>query len=124
MENLNRREVMGMTAAALTTGAIGPERAHADRSVPGKKAVPVLHVTDLFRPHMDPDDHWDLACVYALAYRGDIDLRGILIDQLSGDSGGRNPDIAAVAQMNFITGKAVPVAVGSSIPLKSRHDTQ
>ena len=23
--------------------------------------VPTLHVTDLFRPHNDPDDHWDLA---------------------------------------------------------------
>jgi inosine-uridine nucleoside N-ribohydrolase len=115
---------MGMAAGAVATTVLTPERSAANRSDRRNKAIPVLHVTDLFRPHMDPDDHWDLACVYALAYRGDIDLKGILIDQLSGDSGGRNPDIAAVAQMNFITGKAVPIAVGSSLPLKSRHDTQ
>jgi hypothetical protein len=73
---------------------------------------------------MDPDDHWDLACVYALAHRGDIDLRGILIDHPPRDSGGRNPDIAAVAQMNLIAGIAVPVAVGSPLPLRSRDDVQ
>jgi hypothetical protein len=33
-------------------------------------AIPTLHQTDLFRPHADPDDHWDLACVYALAAHG------------------------------------------------------
>ena len=41
----------------------------------GKAGVPVIHITDLHRPHVDPDDHWDLACVYALAYRGDIDSK-------------------------------------------------
>jgi hypothetical protein len=28
-------------------------------------AVPTLHTTDLFRPHNDPDDHWDLASLSA-----------------------------------------------------------
>ncbi len=124
MGNLNRRQIMGLTGAGLAATVLRPERAPANRPQRKNKAIPVLHVTDLFRPHMDPDDHWDLACVYALAYRGDIDLKGILIDHLSGDSGGRNPDIAAMAQMNFITGQSAAVAVGSSIPLKSRHDTQ
>ena len=39
------------------------------------KPVPTLHVTDLFRPHNDPDDHWDLATQYALACQGRVDLR-------------------------------------------------
>ena len=124
VKNLNRRQVMGMAAAGLAATVLAPERAHTNRSERMDKKIPVLHVTDLFRPHMDPDDHWDLACVYALAYRGDIDLKGILIDHPSSNSGGRNPDNAAVAQMNFITGRAVPIAVGSSLPLESRHDTQ
>lgn len=84
----------------------------------------MLHVTDLFRPHMDPDDHWDLACVYALACRGDIELHGVLIDHPPENAKGRNPDIAAVAQMNLIAGTFVPVAVGSGLPLKSRDDVQ
>jgi hypothetical protein len=84
----------------------------------------MLHVTDLFRPHMDPDDHWDLACVYALAYRGDIDLKGIVIDHPPKGKASRNPDIAAVAQMNLLSGMFAPVAVGSSHPMKSRSDVQ
>jgi hypothetical protein len=42
--------------------------------------VPLIHVTDLFHPHGDPDDHFDLASVYALALQGRFDLRGIVID--------------------------------------------
>ncbi len=91
---------------------------------PGKAGVPVIHVTDLHRPHVDPDDHWDLACIYALAHRGDIDLRGVLIDYPPAKLRDRNPDIAAVAQMNHITGLAVPVAVGTPHPMRSRDDAQ
>lgn len=40
----------------------------------------VLHAADLFRPHNDPDDHFDLGTVYALALSGDRHLAGIVID--------------------------------------------
>ncbi len=74
--------------------------------------VPMIHVTDLYRPHNDPDDHWDLACVYALAFQSRAELLGVLIDYpLPGAA--HDPDISAVAQMNYVTGKAVPVMVGS-----------
>lgn len=89
-----------------------------------KSAVPVIHVTDLHRPHNDPDDHWDLACVYAQAYRGDIELKGILIDYPPESQPDWNPDIAAIAQMNRITALAVPVGVGTPHPMKSRDDAQ
>jgi len=85
----------------------------------------MIHVTDLFRPHNDPDDHWDLACVFALARQGRIDLKGILIDyppaQRQAD---HNPDVMAVAQMNYLAGLHVPVAVGSPFPMTSRRDAQ
>jgi hypothetical protein len=78
--------------------------------------VPTLHVSDLFRPHNDPDDHWDLATQYALAWQGKLDLRGVMIDHPQPQSGRANsPDVLAVAQMNHITGKAVPVVVGSPL---------
>lgn len=86
--------------------------------------VPLIHVTDLYRPHLDPDDHWDLACVYALAQRGDVDLKAIVIDYPPSEPNGPNPDIIAVAQMNRITGLSVPVAVGSPHPMKSPNDRQ
>jgi len=82
---------------------------------------PVFHQTDIFHPHADPDDHWDLACNYALAKRGDISLLGVMIDYPPwvGD-----PAIAAVAQMNFITGLNVPAVVGTSQPMAARTDGQ
>lgn len=82
--------------------------------------VPVLHETDLFRPHEDPDDHWDLACQFALARRGFIDLRGVLID-FPPNPGYGDPDIAAVHQMNYITGLSVPVGVGQESAQEQRE---
>ena len=41
-------------------------------------AVPVLYCTDLFHPHDDPDDHFDLATLYALP---GIEILGIVLDQ-------------------------------------------
>jgi hypothetical protein len=113
-----------MTAAGLAGSFLCPRLAYGEESEKAKKKTPMLHATDLFRPHMDPDDHWDLACVYALACRGDIELKGILIDHPPENADGRNPDIAAVAQMNLIVGTFVPVAVGSGLPMKSRNDVQ
>ncbi len=71
----------------------------------------VLHETDLFRPHEDPDDHWDLACQFALAKKDLIDLRGVLIDYPPRPVM-EDPDIIAVSQMGWITGLCVPVGVG------------
>ena len=124
MENIDRRKVLGMMAAGLAGSFLCPRLASSNESEKVNKKTPMLHVTDLFRPHMDPDDHWDLACVYALACRGDIDLKGVLIDHPPENADGRNPDIAAVAQMNLIAGTLVPVAVGSGLPMKSRDDVQ
>jgi Inosine-uridine preferring nucleoside hydrolase len=80
--------------------------------------VPVLYCSDLFHPHDDPDDHFDLACLYAL---GELDVRGIVLDQ--GDRQERAPGSVAVRQMNALTGRKVPYAVGLSAPLRAVTDT-
>ena len=54
--------------------------------------VTVVHQTDLYRPHQDPDDHWDLACQYALAKLGRQRLGGILLDYPY-EGGPGDPDI-------------------------------
>ncbi len=92
----------------------------------GRDRTPVstIHITDLHRPHNDPDDHWDLACAYALAHRGDIELKAVVIDYPPENQPEWNPDLAAVAQMNRITGLVVPVVVGTPHPVKSRDDAQ
>ena len=71
----------------------------------------VLHETDLFRPHEDPDDHYDLACQFALAKMGRIRLAGVLIDWPPSPGYG-DPDVLAAAQMNQLTGQCAPVGVG------------
>lgn len=113
------KAIMNLLTISIVLPFSNTSFAQADTS-----AVPVIHITDLHRPHNDPDDHWDLACVYALAYHGDIDLKGILIDYPPSSRPEWNPDIAAVAQMNRITALAVPVGVGTPHRMKSRDDAQ
>ena len=42
------------------------------------RTVPVIYCTDLFHPHVDPDDHFDLATLYAMP---ELEIKGIVLDQ-------------------------------------------
>jgi len=87
---------------------------------PGKSQagkVPVIYCTDLFHPHVDPDDHFDLATVYALP---EVDLKGIVLDQ--GDKQLARPGRIPVSQLNHLTGRAIPTAIGLSRQLRSPAD--
>jgi hypothetical protein len=122
-EKINRRRLLGVMGGGAAFGACASRqvlRGQAGGSM--KRLPPVIHVTDLFRPHCDPDDHWDLACVFALAYAKEIDLKGILIDFAPRQRDSHNPDVMAVAQMNYLTGLHVPVSIGAPRPMRSRND--
>jgi hypothetical protein len=80
--------------------------------------VPVIYCTDLFHPHDDPDDHFDIAALYALK---ELDIKGIVLDQ--GKKQDSSPGRIPVEQMNFLTGRHVPWAVGLAEPLKNPDDT-
>ena len=84
--------------------------------------IPLIHQTDLFRPHEDPDDHWDLATAYALANKGWCSLEAVIIDYLPDHHRG-SPDALAVAQMNYVNGVAVPFATGSPTRFSARNGT-
>jgi hypothetical protein len=101
-------------AACGWTSATAADRQHPEDAGP----IPMIHVSDLFRPHDDPDDHWDLACVYALAAQRLVDLRAIMIDYPKPQRK-NDPDVMAVAQLNQLTGLSVPVIVGSPHWLES-----
>lgn len=83
-----------------------------------------IHQTDIFHPHGDPDDHWDLATVYALAAQGALDLRGIMFDYPPAHRQG-DPATLAASQLGCLTGiTGIPVVVGSMFPMRHRKDAQ
>ncbi len=79
--------------------------------------VPIVYSTDLFHPHADPDDHYDLACLFAIR---DFDVKGVILD-LGADQAKRcgRP---AVEQLMHITGRKVPYVIGLNQALASRGD--
>lgn len=80
--------------------------------------VPVIYCTDLFHPHEDPDDHFDLATLYALP---ELDVKCIVLDQ--GERQTRQPGRIPVAQLNHLTGRNVPAHAGLGAQLKQPDDT-
>lgn len=81
------------------------------------RKVPIIYCTDLFHPYDDPDDHFDIAVLYALE---ELDIRGIILDQ--GGKQDRKPGKIPVEQLNALTGRDVPWSVGLSEPLKTSDD--
>ena len=74
----------------------------------------LIHITDLYHPHNDPDDHFDLAQIYALVKSGEIELCQIIIDYPTESAEG-DPALCAAAQLNELVGKLIPAAVGTDV---------
>lgn len=82
-----------------------------------RAAIPVIYCTDLFHPHVDPDDHWDLATLFALP---EFDVKAIILDQ--GDRQLEHPGAIPLGQMMRLTQHAVPFAIGLGQKLSSPAD--
>lgn len=126
MNTLKRSEFLKISFLAILSGIVSRKVLAANTETkrqPRKIKTPMIHATDLYHFHCDPDDHWDLATIYALGYLGDFDLLGILIDYPTKPELG-DPDVMGVAQMNYCTGQVVPVVVGSPFPMTNRDDIQ
>src|ERR1039457_420761 len=81
------------------------------------RSVPVIYCTDLFHPHDDPDDHFDLATLYAMP---ELDIKGVVLDH--GRKQLERTGLIPVAQMNRIPGRNVPAVIGLADPLRSPDD--
>jgi len=66
---------------------------------------------------MDPDDHFDLATLFAIP---EFDIRGIVLD--CGDRQLKTPGSIPVKQMVHLTGREVPFAIGLGKPLTEPTD--
>jgi len=112
MSSLSRRGFLGAVAGGAAACWVSPLKAIETGSVASKPKIALIHATDLFRPHADPDDHFDLATVFALAAQGRFELLAVMIDHPPADMAA-DPDVLAVSQLNRITGISVPVLTGS-----------
>ena len=104
------------------------------QSVVAKK-IPVIVVTDLYHPHQDCGDNFDLITPFALP---EIDLKAVILDcteafrkPLAYDAGKglypdpdgpRDPGFIPVLQLNYIFGRNVPAAVGPFSNMKDARD--
>ncbi len=100
------------TLAILAVLAVAPEYG-AEPAAP----VPIIYSTDLYHPHDDPDDHFDLATLFAIP---EFDIKAIVID--TGSRGKDRPGRVVVEQLMHLTGRQVPVAIGLSENLASPSD--
>jgi len=87
-------------------------------TAPVGERIGIIYGSDLFHPHNDPDDHFDLATLFALP---GLDLRAVLLDlgNRQKDKSGRIP----LEQMFRLSGKRAPYATGLSRPLRNPKDT-
>ena len=82
-----------------------------------KEKTPVIYLTDLYHPFNDPDDHFDLAALYAL---NQFDIKAIIIDcALNNKMPGKIP----IEQLNTIFKRNVPYYLGLKNKLRSPDDT-
>lgn len=79
--------------------------------------VPVIYCTDLFHPHDDPDDHFDIACMYAIT---EFDIKAIILDQ--GKKQQERPGAVPISQLNAMTGRNIPYAIGLAEKLERPED--
>jgi hypothetical protein len=76
------------------------------------RPIPLIVVTDLHHPPIDPDDHFDVATAYALP---ELEVLAVIIDAVAPDAAGcrpPEPGFLPISILNHITGRAVPVAAG------------
>jgi hypothetical protein len=125
---LKRRQfiVSGVGAlAALSAPAISRSRAGGGGTE--GEPIPLVHITDLYHPPQDPDDHIDLATVVALR---EFDLKGVVLDATqkfleaapAGFDIPRDPGFVPVAQLGSLLGRSIPVAAGPLRPLATPTD--
>ena len=125
-ESLSARAVAVRDELELTKSGFKPREVHVydaseslDITLYGiDEKIPVIYSSDLYHPHHDPDDHFDLATIYALS---ELDIKHIILDNAHGGQD-ENPGTVPVRQMNHITGRSIPTAVGLGEALESPTD--
>ena len=113
--SMQKAAAMAWALAALVAVAVG--HAVAPAASGGEPArVPLIYSTDLYHPHVDLDDHFDLAQVFAMP---EFDVRAIILDVNGEVARAGRP---AVEQMMALSGRRVPCVLGLKGKLKGLDD--
>jgi hypothetical protein len=128
--------ILFQTLATVTLVLVSPGVA-AEHNSPGPapKAIPLIDVTDLYHPHQDVGDNFDILAAYALP---ELDLRAVILvctepfrqpvaknpgPGLAEDRRGpREPGFIPVLQLNYIFNRHVSCAAGPFTRMKSPAD--
>ncbi len=120
--DISRRRLLVLGAATIVTvagcgqKAVKPGSSASPAGSVRPSGPPIVYSTDLSHPHMDPDDHFDLAVAHGLG----LDVRTVILDRNT--SVGATPGFAPVAQLNALTGHAWPARDGLIAPLRTPRD--
>ena len=112
---MQKAAAMAWALAALVAVAVGHAGAPAAAGGEAPR-VPLIYSTDLYHPHVDLDDHFDLAQVFAMP---EFDVRAIILDVNGEVARAGRP---AVEQMIALTGRRVPWALGLKSALAGPGD--
>ena len=115
LHDLSGRLLIGVLAWSAAVRGDTPAGATATRPAPEPERVPVIYSTDLFHPHDDPDDHFDLATLFAIER---FDIRAVILDL--GDRQKGKPGRIPLEQMLALRGRRVPWARPRSSAWSSR----
>jgi pyrimidine-specific ribonucleoside hydrolase len=97
-------------------------------NVNDSKKTKVIFITDLYHPHQDFGDNFDIIAPYALP---EIDLIAVILDVTEefrtpvsayDKNGPREPGIIPITQLNYIFDKNVPFGIGPFNRMKTSED--
>ncbi len=80
--------------------------------------VPIIYTTDLYHPHQDPDDHFDIATLFAIP---EFKILAIVIDL--GEKGKGRAGTVPLEQIMYLSGVTAPYATGLAENLSDPNDT-
>ncbi|MBF0431009.1 MAG: nucleoside hydrolase [Fibrobacteria bacterium] len=83
-----------------------------------KNREPLIYCSDLWHPHDDPDDHFDIATTFGMS---EFDIKVIILDNTT-KSQEDYPGSIPVSQINYLSGRKVPYYIGLRNFLKSPED--
>ncbi|MCL4694407.1 MAG: hypothetical protein KJ060_18095 [Candidatus Hydrogenedentes bacterium] len=132
---VSRRGFLQIGSGLAVGAALSSASARAD-GVERPRAVrrPVIDITDLYHPHQDRGDNFDLIAAYALP---EVDLRAVILDVTgrylrpyineadpgyNDPRGKRAPGFIPVHQLNYIFDLNVPCACAPFEPMRSPGD--